>query len=136
MLIHLQTPKTYIYQVSRESNQVISTLMGSFKPIFKLKNQDGCHSLVFGCTRKTDIANSLADLENLYIPCFKGIMKKEISSRVVAILIIGGKLIIESGHLHNHGQLHVKNWRNTITIFQFLISDLWGGGGGSNVCEL
>ena len=40
--------------------------------------------------------NRLADPENLYIPGFKGILKKkvqkQISRKVVAILIIGGKL--------------------------------------------
>ena len=46
-------------------------------------------------------ANRLADHENLYIPGFKGIMKKKklgrkkkFSRQVAAILIIGGKLKI------------------------------------------
>ena len=58
---------------------------------------------------KTNNANRLADPENLNIPGFKGIMKKKIelkkkiSRQVAAILIIGGKLKIESGDLHTHG---------------------------------
>ena len=41
------------------------------------------------------ITNRLAYPENLYIPCFKGILKKrrkKSSRQVAAILIIGGKL--------------------------------------------
>ena len=50
---------------------------------------------------KTDNANRLADPENLYIPDFKGIMrkkncvkKKKISHQVGASLKLGGKLKI------------------------------------------
>ena len=54
---------------------------------------------------KTDIANRLAHPENLYIPGFKGILKKKLGKKkfVAAILIIGGKLKIKSGHLHTYG---------------------------------
>ena len=46
---------------------------------------------------KTDNANRLAEPENLYMPGFKGILKKlsrKKSRQVAAILIIGGKLKI------------------------------------------
>ena len=60
------------------------------------------------------IASFSRATENLYIPGFKGIMKKmkknekikskkKISGHVAAILIIGGKLKILSGDHHTHG---------------------------------
>ena len=49
--------------------------------------------------KKKDNANRLTDLENLYIPGFKEILKnkfsrKKISRQVATIFIIGGKLKI------------------------------------------
>ena len=62
----------------------------------------------------SDNANRLADPENLYIPGFEKNLKKKIKSKkknicqVAAILIIVGKLKIQSGDLHTHGWFHVK----------------------------
>ena len=43
----------------------------------------------FSVVRKTDNANCLADPENLYIPGFKGIIRKKLS-RKKQILLLGG----------------------------------------------
>ena len=44
----------------------------------------------FSVVRKTDNANSLADPENLYIPGFKGIVKKKLSRKKQIQLPGGG----------------------------------------------
>ena len=79
----------YICQVSRQIIENKNDLIKLIKPKWPPPQPR------FQSHMKTDNTNRLADHENLYIPGFKGILKKKlkkISRQVAAILIIGGKL--------------------------------------------